>query len=170
MKSAQLLELEIQKHLVAFVLKHVVMGLIQKGKLPRLSKLFKFVKKLSVKVGWAIAIIPVCKMVDNKNLSVTVAFSLLILTRKLKELTLKLVPKLRRSVSHFMTQAIGHCRKEPSTDGQILQTRPFLSCKRIICASNSNAREYVEKGEKVKESKVWGLDKDPPPWLLINLF
>lgn len=59
-KSAQVLEFEIQKHLVAFVLKHVVMGLIRKGKLPRLSKLFKFVKKLSVKVGWAIAMLPVC--------------------------------------------------------------------------------------------------------------
>ena len=90
-KSVHVLELEIQKQLVAFVLKHVIVGLIRKGKLPRFSKLCKFIKKMSVQVGWAVVMLPVCQMVDNKELSVPVGFALLILTRRINELSMKLV-------------------------------------------------------------------------------
>lgn len=95
-KSANVLELEIQKHLITFVLKHVVVGLIKKGKLPQPSKVFNSIKKLSVKVGWAVAMLPVIKMVDNKELSVPVGLALLILTRKSYELLLKMTPRLKR--------------------------------------------------------------------------
>jgi hypothetical protein len=90
------LELEIQKHLITFVLKHVVVGLIKKGKLPGLSKLFNSIKKLSVKVGWAVVMLPVIKMVDNKELTVPVGLALLILTRRSSELLLKLTPAIKR--------------------------------------------------------------------------
>jgi hypothetical protein len=128
-KSAKVLELEIQKHLVTFVLKHVVVGLIKKGKLPRLSKLFTSIKKLSFKVGWAVAMLPVCKMVDNKELSVPVALALIILTRKMYELFLKLTLTFRRMLPEacrvqFTPKYLLICCKSP--DRNLVRVTRYL--------------------------------------------
>lgn len=89
-----MLELVLSKYFITFVLKHVVVGLIKKGKLPRLSKLYKFLTKVSVKVGWAVAILPICKIVGNKDLSVPITLALFFLSRKCYKMTSKLTLKL----------------------------------------------------------------------------
>jgi len=101
-KSTRVLELVLSKYFITFLIKHVIVGLIKKGKLPRLSKLSKFVTKVSVKVGWAVAILPVCKIVGNKDLSVPITLALFFLSQKCyrmtSQLTLKLTVALRKKI------------------------------------------------------------------------
>ncbi len=68
------------------MLKQVVVGLIKKGKLPKQKELRSFVTKMGKSLGWAVLMLPVVRLVNNKEMFVPVAFSILVLATRLGQL------------------------------------------------------------------------------------
>lgn len=91
---------------MSFVLKQVIVGLIKKGKLPKQKELRSFVTKVGKSLGWAVAMLPVLRLVNNKEMFVPVAFSVFVLATRLGQLIKfganKANPVLHRIKRHIL--------------------------------------------------------------------
>lgn len=76
-KSFNVVEFLLYKQLISFLIKHVCMQLLKKGRLPKASKCSKFFKNVLSKMAWAVLMLPVLEFIDRKELSCLVAFLLL---------------------------------------------------------------------------------------------
>ncbi len=102
-KSSNILELVIIKQLVSFMLKQVVVGLIMKGRLPKTKAFRSSVIKLCKSLGWAVMMLPVLRLVNNKEMFVPVAFAVLVLATRMKDLTKFVVNKAQPVISKLTT-------------------------------------------------------------------